>query len=226
MKRNPIRTAVLASLLAGLSTSTVLADPPETGSEKGPRDRGARREGGPGRGGPGGGGGPEGFGRMIQMLPIYKALDVDQDGTISSDEINNAVAALKTLDKDNDGSLSANELRPTMMGNRGGGPGGPGGPGGREGMSRQGRGGPEMVAKMFENRDADGDGKLSGDEIPEAMSGRLARIDADGDGSLSKEELTKAMSRMGGGGQGRRGDRNGDGGGEPGGDRPKRPATE
>ena len=76
-----------------------------------------------------------------------------------------------------------------------------GGGGRRRGGNRQ-----EMFAQM----DADGDGKLSGDEIPERLSDRIAEVDTDGDGAVSLEEL-QAVSPGRGGGGGRRGQ---DGGGD------------
>ena len=49
---------------------------------------------------------------------------------------------------------------------------------------------------MFEERDANKDGKLSADEMPEQMKGRLEQIDTDKDGSVSREEMEAMMSRM------------------------------
>jgi len=57
--------------------------------------------------------------------PIIGALDADQDGKISAQEIQGAAEALKSLDQDGDGVLSRNELRP-QRGPRGG-QGGPNG---------------------------------------------------------------------------------------------------
>ncbi len=104
---------------------------------------------GQGGGPPGGGGGRgQGGGRGRRpMLPIIVALDADQDGTISAEEIKNAAAALRTLDKNKDGKLDQSELMPDMRGGRGfGGPGGGGpgfgGPGGGRGFGGPGGGGP------------------------------------------------------------------------------------
>ena len=44
----------------------------------------------------------------MQMFPELAALDKDEDGEISSEELQNAPAALKTLDKDANGELSRN----------------------------------------------------------------------------------------------------------------------
>jgi Ca2+-binding EF-hand superfamily protein len=79
---------------------------------------------------------------------------------------------------------------------------------------------------MFQERDANKDGKLSGDEIPEQMAGRIEQIDTDKDGSVSRSEMEAMMTRMrerGGPGAGRGGP---EGGGRPGGDRPRRPEAE
>ncbi|MDA1050435.1 MAG: EF-hand domain-containing protein [Planctomycetota bacterium] len=81
-------------------------------------------------------------------------------------------------------------MGPGGMSPGGGGPGG-GGPGGGGGFD------PEA---MFTERDADGDGKLTGEEIPERMLERLEAIDTDKDGSVSKEELLARMSQSPGGG--------------------------
>lgn len=123
--------------------------PDGSGGPEGPEMRGGG-PGGPGGGGPGGfGGGPDGPagpgggrrggpGRMMAMMPIIQALDVDKNGELSMEEIDNAIAAIRTLDKDKDGSISAEEMAPDMSQGFGG--GGPGGPGG--GMGRGGRTGP------------------------------------------------------------------------------------
>ncbi len=67
-------------------------------------------------------------------MPLMLALDADNDGTISADEIENAATALKKMDRNGDGSLSSDELRPTFRGR-----GGPGDqrPGRRAGRGRQ-----------------------------------------------------------------------------------------
>jgi Ca2+-binding EF-hand superfamily protein len=132
---------------------------------------------------------------MLKRLPLFIALDKDQDGELSASEIDGAVAALRTLDKNEDGKLTLAELRPTPGGP--GAPGGPGTPGGpRPEGAGQAAGNQELIAKMFENRDANGDGQLSGDEIPEQMRERLDRIDTNGDGAVDKEEMKKAAGRV------------------------------
>ena len=84
--------------------------------------------GGPGGGGPGGFGGGPGGGRHMPIPAIVKALDVNGDGIIDSNEIANASAELKTLDKKGDGQLTRDEYlgprpnrRPPQDDNGGGG---------------------------------------------------------------------------------------------------------
>jgi polyisoprenoid-binding protein YceI len=61
-------------------------------------------------------------------------------------------------------------------------------------------------ADRFKEMDADGDGKLVGDEIPERMQPWIDNIDTDGDGAVTMEEMETAMKKFrqnrGGGGNG------------------------
>jgi hypothetical protein len=78
-------------------------------------------------------------------------------------------------------------------------------PGGRG--DRPGRGGPppeRPLAGMFDRWDANEDGKLTEDEVPEGVWNRLSRADADGDGAVTREELAAMAGpgRAGGFGRG------------------------
>jgi len=124
-----------------------------------------------------------------------------------------------------DGASAEESMMPGMGGPEG--PGmGMGGPGG-EGPGGGGPGGGFDPEAFFAERDADGDGKLSGEEISERMRGRLEAIDTDGDGAVTKEEFLAGRSQADG-----RGGRGGPGGGPgrgPDGEgegRPQRPAPE
>jgi Ca2+-binding EF-hand superfamily protein len=178
MRRNHL-SRCLVLLASGIFVGNVIAA--DDSVEKPNRERKPSAErpvGGPGAG----------QAAMLKRLPIIVALDKDQDGEISASEIDNAVAALRSLDKNGDGKLTLEELRPQA-----GGPRGEGGPR-PEGAGPVGAN-PEMMARMFTNRDTNGDGKLSGDEIPEPMRDRLDRIDTNGDGAIDQDELKKGAAR-------------------------------
>ncbi|NCG27339.1 MAG: hypothetical protein GWP42_07340 [Verrucomicrobiales bacterium] len=53
--------------------------------------------------------------------PLLRALDINGDGSISSEELEEASESLLSLDKNKDGEISGNELRPDRFG-RGRGP--------------------------------------------------------------------------------------------------------
>ena len=153
------------------------------------------------------------------------ALDADQDGIISSNEIDMAIVALKKLDKNKDGKLTMDELMPSFEGMGPGGPGGfagPGGPGGGFGGGNP----QEMVTRLMEG-DKDNDGYLSESELPERMRAMISRADTDGDKKLSREELTVVAQRQmqaGGAGRGEGPGRGAPREGEP--ERPRRPTIE
>jgi hypothetical protein len=51
---------------------------------------------------------------------------------------------------------------------------------------------------VFLRRDADGNGKLEGEEITERIQGRITELDKDGDGAVSKEEFLSGMASRNG----------------------------
>ena len=92
-----------------------------------------------------------------------------------------------------------------------------------EGRRRGRRGEGGRRGRMFERSDANKDGKLSGDEIPERMRGMMDQLDKDKDGAVSQEEFSSGIGRMfGGRGRGGRGGNPREGRPE----RPQRPALE
>ena len=146
-------------------------------------------------------GGPRGGQRGGQRpaSPMMTALDANQDGKLSAEEIANAATALKTLDKNKDGVIDANELAP---------PRGPGGQGGAQGGRSS-----QMVERIMA-RDTDGDGKVSREEAGESRF--FDRMDADSDGFVTKAEIENMAQQFGGGRRGGGGRGAGGGGGRGG----------
>lgn len=113
MRRNFFFTLTASASLAVMMVSTGFA---QSADEQQDESAGQRREertdNRPGRG--------YDFefrrGRMMRFrppqIPLMSALDANQDGEISADEIENAAAALKSLDKNDDGKLTREEVRP------------------------------------------------------------------------------------------------------------------
>jgi hypothetical protein len=88
-------------------------------------------------------------------------------------------------------------------------PGGQGAPGGQPGQGQRQRMDP---AQMLERMDANGDGKLSKDELPPQLAERMfERADTNKDGMLDKTEL-EAMAQAGPARGGQRGGQGGQGG--------------
>ena len=116
----------------------------------------------------------------LRGLPAFGALDADDDGAISSGEIDAAPESLAALDADGDGALAAAELRPR----RGGAIGGP---------ART----PQEATAAFLAMDADGDGALAAAELGSQFQSLLARADADGDGAASEPEILALMTAEG-----------------------------
>ena len=90
-------------------------------------------------------------------------------------------------------------------------------------------GSPEDFIERMLERDENGDGKLSAEEMGDRGARMMERMDEDGDGFLTKDEITKMVDRRfsgqggrggegGRGGQGGRGGRGGEGAGGRGGE--------
>ncbi len=128
--------------------------------------------------GPGtGSGGP-----AQQLLEAFDRIDTDGNGQLSKAEIEAArQARFKAADTDGDGALSQAELTALLE---------------KEAAAR--------AARMMARRDANGDGKLSPEEmgpaagVTQGMRAKMfARIDTDGNGELSKAEIEAAVKAMG-----------------------------
>jgi len=143
----------------------------------------------PGQGSPGQGQGPPRPGAPGQTL--YRALDLDGDGTLSADEIARASDSLKKLDQDGDGTVTRREL--VRGGQAAGMPPRPGiapgaGPGGGPNAQR-------LMARL-KQMDKDGDGKWKPDELPPFLRQRFNQIDANGDGFVDADELRRGADLM------------------------------
>ena len=132
--------------------------------------------------------------RRLRGLPAFRALDIDDDGDISADEIDAAPASLASLDDDGDGRLSRDELRP-----------GRGGP-------RAFFGSPANLPEGTRMMTLGADEELDIADLPPQLRSLLAPADGDGDGTASGMEILAAMMAAQGGepGDGEPGD------GEPG----------
>ncbi len=141
----------------------------------------------PGGGPPGAAGDGDG---ALRRLPAFRALDTDEDGTISAGETDAAAESLASLDADGDGQLSAAELRPPRRGGPIGGP------------ART----PQEATAAFMAMDADGDGALAAEELASQFQSLVSRADAAGDGSATEAEILALMTSEaeGSGGRGQR----------------------
>jgi Ca2+-binding EF-hand superfamily protein len=111
-------------------------------------------------------------------LAVIRALDGNNDGELSKEEIENAAKSLAKLDKNGDGSLSREELFP------GAGGAFPGRPG--EGRPDQPR--PEGRPDQPRPEGRTGDRPADGRPTAEQLRARLKEMDTNSDGKISKEE--------------------------------------
>ena len=132
--------------------------------------------GGPGRGGPG---------LMLRMPPVLTALDTNEDGEISMQEIAAGATTLLQLDENGDGELAGEELWPDL-----GGPGGFGRGGAPGGFGGGGRGTRSMMRMMpwMIALDTDKDDAISKAEIARCAAA-LKPLDKDNNGKLTENEL-------------------------------------
>ena len=123
----------------------------------------------------------------------FTTLDTNNDGILDAAEIAAAPQSLAKLDKDGDGQITAEEIRAAMPMRRGGPDGG--GRGGREDREHGSETNTaEDTVKMLMAFDANGDGKLSKEELPERFQGMLDRGDANKDGFLTPDEIRKMVA--------------------------------
>lgn len=115
--------------------------------------------------------------------PVVRALDADQDGAISSDEIAGAPDLLATLDSDGDGALSRADLRPPRPSED------------AEQPNRKGRRG-QRGRHGSPPLDTDSNGTVSLEEFLAPAQSHFQELDTDGDGSISLEEFLAAPTEQ------------------------------
>ncbi len=143
----------------------------ETERAEAAKNRPARPGEGEGKGRPGAAAGGE----------MFKRADKNSDGKLTKDEVpGEAWDRLSKADKDSDGAITEEEIK-AAGGGRPGTPGAGGAPGDR-----------------LKEMDANKDGNLSKDEVPERVWGFLSRADKNKDDVLSKEELEAMRAAAGG----------------------------
>jgi Ca2+-binding EF-hand superfamily protein len=136
---------------------------------------------------------------------LFSKLDTNKDGVVSADEVPEQQKALferllRNADKDSDKKLNKDEFQAGLKPDEGakaplGGGGLPGRPGG--GFPFGGIGSAQLEAQ-FDRMDANKDGKLTKDELPEGgrefLGRMLERVGGDG---ITKEQFTRSMNMMG-----------------------------
>lgn len=133
---------------------------------------------------------------------LFTQLDANQDGQLTTDEIPDDRKSLfgrllRIGDKNNDGKLDADEFAAGLTGRHER----PDAPSRTQRSERSNRDERAGRGKLFERLDANGDGKIVLDEVPEAGRERfeklIARIDKDGDGAVTRREFAAAAPAAG-----------------------------
>ncbi len=121
-------------------------------------------------------------------LPSFEELDTNGDGSITLAELDAKHAAkFAENDLNGDGFLDATELLQAAKDRPAKGPRGKGRP------MPSAENVDEMVAKIMENGDTDGDGQISKDEAKGPIARNFDKADSNGDGFVSAEELKTGL---------------------------------
>lgn len=114
---------------------------------------------------------------------FFKSIDTDGDKAISQAEAGDKWDRIGKLDKDSDGKVTMQEMAAARGGSAGK-------PGDGQGKGGPGKGGPAKggSGEMFKRADKNSDGKISKDEVPEAIWDRIGKLDTNGDSAISPEE--------------------------------------
>ena len=134
----------------------------------------------------------------VDAATLFAQLDVNKDGQISADEVPQEQQRLferllRSGDQNKDGKLTADEFAKALAGR----PEKSDAPEGKrpEGDRPDGDK-PRRAERLFKRLDANSDGKVVADEVPEERREMFAQLvkrgDKDGDGALSHEEFVQA----------------------------------
>lgn len=113
-------------------------------------------------------------------VAVFAALDLDHDGSLSTEEIAKAARSLAALDKDGNGALATAEMQqsPSSLAARANGPD----------LAR--------VWQRLLQADKDSDGRLSQAEAPERMQRNFERVDTNKDGFIEEAEFKSSVARL------------------------------
>lgn len=99
---------------------------------------------------------------------VLRALDLDQDGSLSDQEVQAAPVSLRSLDRNGDGELTTDEM---------------------EAMRSDAGASPDQLVTQLMSFDKDRNSVLTQEELPERMRAMFGRADKNHDGKLTAEEL-------------------------------------
>lgn len=124
---------------------------------------------------------------------ILAAMDLDQDGVVSQKEMTKALAALRKVPKDKQGNITVPEgavADPNAAAGVAQGPNGAGAPADGRNVNNEAMG-------RFMQLDANHDGVLSPNEVPQQQQAMLRSADTNRDGVIDASELQTFSRRMG-----------------------------
>jgi Ca2+-binding EF-hand superfamily protein len=136
-----------------------------------------------------------------QIRNLFAQMDKDGDGLIAFDEAAPRLQNLfEEIDANADAGLDKKELHQFMKSRRGERPGAP-----AEGVGGPAAGVPPMrntdalwqrMEQVMKRVDANQDGTINADEVPDQLRERLAPMDGNDDGAITTAEIRQFMQRM------------------------------
>jgi Ca2+-binding EF-hand superfamily protein len=110
-------------------------------------------------------------------VAVFAALDLDRDGSLSTEEIAKAPQSLAALDQDGNGGIATVEMQQSPVARANG---------------------PDLarVWQRLLQADKDSDGRLSQTEAPERMQRNFERVDTNKDGFIEEAEFKSSVARL------------------------------